>query len=667
MLVCDDEATLEQSLRSVVDLIGYWVICDTGSSDRTPEIVTRVLAGIPGELHHREWVDFGHNRSELMELAEGKAEYLLLLDPDMTLARSGPLPELVYDAYNVREVGDNVTNGAPRVVQGSLGWWFEGSTHEVLATNGRYSEIDLDMLAIERHIDDASRSRTLLRQLAILERDAATEHPTPTTAFRLAQTLQALGRTRDAITWFRRRVTLGDADQETFYAHFQEGTLLASVDFPSAIPVLLEAWQRRPTRAEPLHELARAYRQRGDSGLAHLFANLGLQIPLPADALFVHRWVYEWGLRFERGWAAGRIGRVDEASDDLRAVTETDGVPADYIEAAQKWLQELDEEALKVNRTTSVREPGSEVPPLSSLTTGVQIGRFELEIKSGWTLFNPSIAANIDGFSMVVRSANYLNPRRKLKDRSLWSNVNYLVELDTDLAVVSVDRIDDQLEEVRRYSADRTGFMDCRLIQVDGRWHASATSRELDSTGLWKMVLLELQGSEATSARLLSGPDPDRDEKNWMPFVRDEKLHFVYSCSPMVVYRCDHRTGRLTQVTQSQSPTFASAFRGSSQGLPLDDGGYLFVIHERYQQPDGDRSYLHRFIRIGDDLRLNAVSRPFKFTDEVREFCAGAAIRGNELVLSFGQKNQAAYLAVLPFAGALGLLEPMSSHPSETQ
>lgn len=170
MLFRDDEAIVARSLRSVRDLIDYWVICDAGSQDRTSEIVTEVLADIPGELHRREWLDFGHNRSELMGLAHDKADYLLLLDPDMTLVRFGPLPELLDDAYILREVGANPVTGVPRVVRGTRGWWYEGSTHEVLVTNGRHNEAELDALAIERHADDALRKRALVRQLDILER-----------------------------------------------------------------------------------------------------------------------------------------------------------------------------------------------------------------------------------------------------------------------------------------------------------------------------------------------------------------------------------------------------------------------------------------------------------------------------------------------------------------
>ena len=78
---------LEACIASCRDFIDYWVICDTGSTDGTQDLIRRELAGIPGELHERPWVDFGHNRTEVMELARGKADYLLLLDADWVVDR----------------------------------------------------------------------------------------------------------------------------------------------------------------------------------------------------------------------------------------------------------------------------------------------------------------------------------------------------------------------------------------------------------------------------------------------------------------------------------------------------------------------------------------------------------------------------------------------------
>ena len=67
MIVRDEVDVLGRCFDSCRELIDHWVICDTGSTDGTQDLIRRELAGIPGELHEHDWVDFGHNRSELMD------------------------------------------------------------------------------------------------------------------------------------------------------------------------------------------------------------------------------------------------------------------------------------------------------------------------------------------------------------------------------------------------------------------------------------------------------------------------------------------------------------------------------------------------------------------------------------------------------------------------
>ncbi|HTA37145.1 MAG TPA: hypothetical protein VK761_10545, partial [Solirubrobacteraceae bacterium] len=169
------------------------------------------------------------------------------------------------------------------------------------------------------------------------------------------------------------------------------------------------------------------------------------------------------------------------------------------------------------------------------------------------------------------------------------------------------------------------------------------------------IALLSFDGAQITLAQPLAGPAAGRHEKNWMPFVHDGELHFLYSCSPTVVLRCDVRSGAIEQVAESEAPD-ADGFRGGSQGVRVEDG-HLFVIHETVREARVLR-YLHRFVLLDEQLRLTALTPRFTFTGDSVEFCAGMAARGDDLVLSFGVSDAAAGLAVLPRQAALELLQP---------
>jgi glycosyltransferase involved in cell wall biosynthesis len=83
--ICKNEAhCILNLLESVYKFIDYWVICDTGSTDRTKEIIVEFFTSkkIPGELHIDEFKDMGHNKTIMLERAYGKTDYLLHIDAD---------------------------------------------------------------------------------------------------------------------------------------------------------------------------------------------------------------------------------------------------------------------------------------------------------------------------------------------------------------------------------------------------------------------------------------------------------------------------------------------------------------------------------------------------------------------------------------------------------
>jgi hypothetical protein len=647
MIVRNEAAIIERCLASVRGLIDQWVICDTGSTDNTRELVRSALAEVPGELHDTEWVDFGHNRTELLGFARGSADYLLLIDADMTVEQLGPLGPLGADAYVLRETGA-LDFGVIRLVRGDRRWWYEGSTHEHIATDGQFTQESLAVLALEHHGDGSGRWGKLLRDVGLLKRDLARNPHNARSVFYLAQTYRDMGRPELALEHYRRRVEMGGWDEEVFYANLQEGVLRAELGLDSAASVLLEAWERRPTRAEPLYELARAQRQRGAFATAHLFASRGLEVPYPADLLFIHRWVYEWGLLLERAMAAAGLGLLEEARADLGALLARSALPPEIEDYARARLDHLG----------GGRRGGSghgAPERLGTLAPSLRIGEIRLDAKPAWPTFNPSIARDGDGYRMIVRTANYAIERGVLHAEGVLNNINYMLSLDADLGVRSVEAIGDRSSGVRRYRSQIQGYEDCRLFHVRGGWWATATVCDLNPIDRREMALLRFEGSEIAEVQPLLSPHPERHEKNWMPFVVADELLLLYRCGPTIVLSCDPGSAALELRAEGDAPDLADEFRGGSQGVAVD-GGHLFAVHE-VDRAGAALRYLHRFVLLDAALALSAISRPFTFTSDRVEFCAGMARSGEELVLSFGVSDAAAGLAVVSLDEALGLLE----------
>jgi predicted GH43/DUF377 family glycosyl hydrolase/tetratricopeptide (TPR) repeat protein len=651
MIVRNEEAIIDRCLRSVRPLIDSWVICDTGSTDRTPEIVNAALSDLPGRLHETTWVDFGHNRTELLGFAHGAADYLLLVDADMTVERRGLLEALDADAYLLRDTG-SLDFGVIRLVRGDRRWWYEGSTHEHIATDGQFSQEPLAALAIEHHADGSARWDKLVRDIGLLKRDLARNAHNARSVFYLAQTYRDMGQAELAVEYYRRRVEMGGWDEEVFYANLQEGVLRGEQGHDSAAAVLLEAWDRRPTRAEPLYELARLHRQRGAVASAHMFAQRGLEIPYPTDLLFIHRWVYDWGLLFERAMAAAGLGQLALAREDLAELLQCPRLPPEIDEHVRARLDETDD------GSRSVRGAGEDTGAerLAVLAPSVRIGEVRLDAKPAWPTFNPSIAADDDGFRMIVRTANYAIERGVLHAEGVLHNINYMLSLDSDLGARTVEAIVDRSSGLRRYQSNIQGYEDCRLVKVGDAWYATATVCDLNPVDRREIALLRFEGTEIAEVLPLIGPHPERHEKNWMPFVADGELLVLYRCGPTIVLRCDPRSGLLERVAESDAPAFAEGLRGGSQGVAVA-GGHLFVVHE-VDRAGAVLRYLHRFVMLDERLVLSAVSPPFTFTSDRVEFCAGMARRDHELVLSFGVSDAAAGLAVVSLDEVLALLQP---------
>jgi glycosyltransferase involved in cell wall biosynthesis len=305
MIVKDESEVIDRCLASVRDLIDYWVICDTGSTDGTQQMITERLAGVPGELHERPWVDFGHNRTEALQFARGKADYLLLLDADWTFeAEPGALDDLSADVYLVRHehrpVGDFELYNR-HLVSGDIDFRYRGAAHEYIESDGPKTEAQLKGAVIVNWADGGvGRERRWQRDAELLERQLMREPGNARALFYLAQTYRDLGDTARAIELYGKRALIEGWDEEVYYSLYQVGVLRAGLgEWPAAVLDLMRAWEYRPARAEALFHLVKGLRERDLHRAAFGLARGGIRMAQPNDVLFVEPWIYRWGMLFE--------------------------------------------------------------------------------------------------------------------------------------------------------------------------------------------------------------------------------------------------------------------------------------------------------------------------------------------------------------------------------
>jgi len=107
MIVKNESHIIKNTLEKLCNKIkfDYWVICDTGSTDNTPQIIMNFFQekAIKGELFYDEWVNFAHNRTLALKRAYKKTQLLLIFDADDEIVGNIQIPtNVLFDEYNLK-------------------------------------------------------------------------------------------------------------------------------------------------------------------------------------------------------------------------------------------------------------------------------------------------------------------------------------------------------------------------------------------------------------------------------------------------------------------------------------------------------------------------------------------------------------------------------------
>jgi hypothetical protein len=310
MIVKDASGQLERTLPTLAPLIGAWTVVDTGSSDDTKAVVQRHLGGIPGTLYERPWVNFGHNRSEALNLAPADADWLILSDADMGWTIDPDfVPDPNVDAYAIEMGNETFSWRLPLLVNNRRKWVSVGAVHEItLRADGKVTvQEPTDKVQIDMPLANAGPEK-LAWYASMLQAEVDAQPENARSTFYLAQTLRELGRGDEARDYYLRRVALGGWPEEVYYAAWRAASLLPDVE---SIPELLSSWELRPERLEALADALRRMNAIGLHRAAWLLSSVDTST-IPPDTLFVHGDVWDWRIMFERSIAAWWVGEHEE-------------------------------------------------------------------------------------------------------------------------------------------------------------------------------------------------------------------------------------------------------------------------------------------------------------------------------------------------------------------
>ncbi len=320
MIVKDESAVITRCLSTMLPIIDYWVIVDTGSTDGTQEIIKKYMADnkIPGELHERPWKNFGHNRNEALGLAKNKGDYILFIDADNYYAYEPnfKLPPLDKDFYYIMLSHSGTKYVRIALINTKLDWKWTGVLHEAVGCDAARNFTTLENVT-QIVLSDGARSKDpkkYEKDAAIFEEALLEEPDNSRYVFYLAQSYHDAGNRAKALENYAKRAKMGGWDQEVFFSLYRVATIQEAMGMPfeTLVSSYKTAFQYRKTRLEPLYHLMRLFEQQKDYKTGYLIGKIAETITQTSDVLFVQQWMYDYGTLLELSVCAYWAGKYKE-------------------------------------------------------------------------------------------------------------------------------------------------------------------------------------------------------------------------------------------------------------------------------------------------------------------------------------------------------------------
>lgn len=305
MIVKNESKIIKDCLNSVLKYIDYWVICDTGSTDGTQDIIKSFFKekGIPGELYEDKWVNFGYNRTLAFKKAKNKAKYCFVIDADDRLIGDLMIPEGDYTQFMIKIRLGYLEYYRLQIFKNNLDWNYVGVVHEypeLIDSNIKQKTAFIENCFIKAGtFGDRSKngSAKFERDVKLLLQGIKDDPNNSRYYFYLAQSYRDMGDYMRAIKYYKYRVKMGGWEEEVFFSLYMIGYCKQNHGFDFDNEVLydyLKAFNYKKNRLEPLYQIIKYYRinQRYQEGYS--YGMLGVKNSYPRDLLFVDKDIHEY-------------------------------------------------------------------------------------------------------------------------------------------------------------------------------------------------------------------------------------------------------------------------------------------------------------------------------------------------------------------------------------
>jgi len=217
MIVKNAGDNFEEVLTRNLPIIDKWTILDTGSTDKTIDIINKVLVGNKkGELFQEPFIDFGTTRNRCLELAGNSCKYKMMLDD--TYIIEGDLRNFLEetrgdqysDSFSLYITSDDVQYCSNRIIKTESNLKYLYKIHEVIQMENNTNVcVPIEKVRIHDMRSEYMEKRTMDRKQYDLKMlfDMVNEYPNdPRHLYYLGQTYNLMEKYELAVEYYMKRV-----------------------------------------------------------------------------------------------------------------------------------------------------------------------------------------------------------------------------------------------------------------------------------------------------------------------------------------------------------------------------------------------------------------------------------------------------------------------------
>lgn len=675
-MVKNESKIIARCLESVLGVCDAFCVTDTGSTDKTVDIALDFFEkhNLKGKVYRTVWRNFGESRTESYLNAVDycantlhwpqTTTYGLFLDADMVFKYTDKFlcakQSLNHSGYSMIQSTPTLDYNNTRIMRLDGSWKSVGVTHEFWS-GCLGGCIGKNIAYIDDMNDGGCKSDKFERDLRLLV-DGIEKDPTNSRYhFYLAQTLKDLGRSKEAIAMYKKRIAFGAWEEEAWYSYYMifRVYLEQLKDEIRAEAWANRAFQFRKTRAEPLYHLVKHFREKYAGHKALHYYELGRTITFPSDLLFIEKDVYD--NLFDYEFTVFYYYLCKNYSDrifGLRKVVE-------YLNKyPNKQLNVYSNMFFYIQRCPSTRLINLEFP---------MSGDFHPSSISVCASKNPTeLFCNVRYVNYNIQKLEkegrwyYQSPQGIIETKNAALVLDFQQILTNTSGIVNFKDIEFMREETIKLPKNThsviKGVEDVRLNDLHGRLCYSGTCPEFSYNGKHRILFgtYDIREKAYLENVSLHPPVETNCEKNWIPlpsFPDDdtEIVRFVYNWHPLEIGRLRLGENILKITNTTPTPKIFEHFRGSSNFVVTDDGCLWALTHGVEYVPL--RKYYHQFVVVKKGtFELVRYTLPFFFESLLIEYCLGLHYYKGSFFCFFSRLDSRPAVVEIPLANLSELL-----------